>query len=766
MAPRPDPGSRPGRYYVGFTLTATVLTGLTLFLVLFVLPRRYVLSAGLREAGLSFPSQAAPFTPATGTPRAAAPAPPPPVVRGPAEILWAQVGPLIAAERYDEAIPLFASYLAASPEDRGVRREYALTLNRAGRPDLAVAQFERLLPDGEYPGLRLLAARTLRDAGQMRRASSYYASLLEERPRDVAVGLEWGRSLAWSGDHVGAAGVLERVLEANPESVEVKIALAEVYYWAGLLEESAALLATLDAETLEAVGALALRDDVIAALTPPPEEVVPVPPPTLRQRAEMAMAEEDWESAASFYRLALEEAPGDAALWVEYADLLQYRLEDLEGAREALLQAEALVPDDASIDFRLAQLAIWTDRSEEAKTRLDRLLAIEDPQLATATPLDSTRFAQATAAEMRAMLGDINRWEGDRFASNDNYRMALAADSTNPRAREGFAELEVEIQRDIKAAEDPGVGGTLSTLSDSDEFSHLELGAQAKDVRDEWAWSARTGSRWIAGIGSGGLDQSERGFFLDLEGGRWWRLGTVRTGLSFGSENTRPQGTDLSFGASLVATDISGFRADLAFVHGPAYPLTVTLQSMLARTMQDRLTATLVRAMTERWSLVMVADGAWLDAKETGGQETEGSLRLEGALSLERRLVSGLSLGATGRVMGYSNPSPVVDGIRLFWDPSALYSAGVYAGWSREVRAEWSLRARFQPSLAWIDERQQVGFELVPHLSAEAGFTHTGSRFRTGLDVFYYQGRFDGYRAYGLRMTFSAIDWLGRRRAR
>ena len=78
----------------------------------------------------------------------------------------------------------------------------------------------------------------------------------------------------------------------------------------------------------------------------------------------------------------------------------------------------------------------------------------------------------------------------------------------------------------------------------------------------------------------------------------------------------------------------------------------------------------------------------------------------------------------------------------------------------------WGLRARLEPSLAWIDERERPGFDLVPHISAEAGFTHTGSRFQTGLDVFYYQGRFDGYRAYGLRMTFSAIDWLGRRRAR
>jgi hypothetical protein len=170
--------------------------------------------------------------------------------------------------------------------------------------------------------------------------------------------------------------------------------------------------------------------------------------------------------------------------------------------------------------------------------------------------------------------------------------------------------------------------------------------------------------------------------------------------------------------------------------------------------------------MTDRWSLVMVADGAWLRATEIDPVEADGSLRIEGAVSLERRVLGDLWVGAKGRAMGYSNPSPIVDGLRLFWDPSALYSGGVYGRWSRDVAPGWALRARLEPSLAWIDERERPGFDLVPHISGEAGFTHTGSRFRTGLDVFYYQGRFDGYRAYGLRMTFSAIDWLGRRRAR
>ena len=51
-------------------------------------------------------------------------------------------------------------------------------------------------------------------------------------------------------------------------------------------------------------------------------------------------------------------------------------------------------------------------------------------------------------------------------------------------------------------------------------------------------------------------------------------------------------------------------------------------------------------------------------------------------------------------------------------------------------------------------------------MSAEAGVRHEGDRFWTALDVFYSQGRFNGYHAYGARLTLSARDWsaLGGRR--
>jgi hypothetical protein len=101
----------------------------------------------------------------------------------------------------------------------------------------------------------------------------------------------------------------------------------------------------------------------------------------------------------------------------------------------------------------------------------------------------------------------------------------------------------------------------------------------------------------------------------------------------------------------------------------------------------------------------------------------------------------------------------------LFWDPRGLFAGGIYAQFDRSVGERWAIRSRLNPSFALVDERVTSGYEGVPHFSAEAGLSRQGDRFQASLDAFYYQGRFDGYRAYGLRFSVSAIGGFGRGRA-
>jgi thioredoxin-like negative regulator of GroEL len=351
--------ARSGGYLLGFASTALVLGAMTLVLVLVILPRRYVLNAGLRESGISFPSQAAPFTPPVELRREPPPPPPPPpptqeVPRGPAEIFWAEVETLLSQGRYANALYLFEEYLEAHPGDRGVLREFGITLSRAGHAERAVGVFGGILPDGQYPGTRLLLARTLRDLGRPDEASIHYASLVREKPGDLAMVLEWAQALSWGKDYDRAAEILNSALEAGPESADLRVELAQVYYWAGRLDDAAAVLAVMSEDALERTGAGRLKEDVVAALAPPEaqEEAGDQPPATALQRAAAAFAEEDYDAAAALYEEALSQSPGDADAWRAYADLLQYGLDDAEKARQALLRLESLqggIPRSASV---------------------------------------------------------------------------------------------------------------------------------------------------------------------------------------------------------------------------------------------------------------------------------------------------------------------------------------------------------------------------------------------------------------------------------
>jgi Flp pilus assembly protein TadD len=402
MTRRPDQRKDTSKYFLKFTLTAIILGGMTLFLVLVVLPGRYLLSAGLQESGVNFPSETAPFNPPAGQ-HIEAPPPPPPCppsqgpIRGAAEVLWEQVGPLLEAGRYAQALSLFEAYLLSYPGDRGVHREYATTLSRAGRAAEAIQAYQRLLAQKDDPGIRLLLARSLRDRGRVAEASTHYSILAAGDPSDAALSLEWGRALSWNKRFYEATEVLAAAFSRNPGSTQLAIELAQVYYWSGRLGDADRVLAELDAATLDSAGAAQLRNDVSAALARPepeedpgeeepleedlPEETPDATPPSFLDLAATALSNEDFEGAAELFKAALKEAPEDSATWRRYADLLQYQLEDLEGAREALRRMEELGAESMAVRFRLAQLSLWTGRNEEAKLRLQRLAdAIEsDP---------------------------------------------------------------------------------------------------------------------------------------------------------------------------------------------------------------------------------------------------------------------------------------------------------------------------------------------------------------------------------------------------
>jgi len=742
------------RYLLRFALTAFLLIAGTLVLVLFVLPQRYVLSSGFRESGISMPTPATPFVPVPVVLMAARDLPEPPVViaPGPVEIFWAEVVPLLNEGRYADAISSFQNYLREYPGDRDARREYAITLLAAAQSEEAVVELRRLLEGRNDAERRLQLARTLRELGRTGEAAEEYAKLVEARPESVELWLEWAQAHAWVEEYDAAAAVFEAALARHPDSVPLRVEAARVEFSSDHLEAAAMLLAGLDEGALAAADGVTLRDAILAALTVPEEIVEPIPPLTPLEQAVTAREEDDFDRAVELFEEALRERPDDIEIWQAYADLLEYELSDLEGARLALLQVERLSEPDPTLQLRLAQLEIWTERNEEARDRLLALLPL--------LPIDSQ-------ADVHAMLGDLERWEGDRVAAAGRYQLAVDSDPQNQRALDGFAALETEVARTLVEVEAPRAGATSYALADTDDFSRLDLGGEWVEVDGDFMWGGSAGNRWLDGRGLDGLAaESQQGAYLDLEAARWSRWGTLRSAAQFGVQRVR-QDWDYSVGASLTHRGQDGRQTAVSFDHGPAYPATATLLSALVGIVQDHVSVSHVRPIDERWSVTATVEGALLrtDLDSLPGAQYESTTRLGSTLTLGREMSEMLTLGLTTRVLGYTSSGPVVTDMaslaerRLFWDPRLAFSAGPFARISHDLSANWTVIGTLGPGIALIDERTSSGWDVVPHVSAETGLRREGARFWTALDFFFYQGQFDGYRMFGVRLTFSARDW-------
>ena len=771
--PRPDRrGKSDTRYFLRFAGTATLLLSGTLVLVLYVLPQRYVLSSGFREGTLILPDPSTPFEPMNAARIAELPPPAAPdeIPRGPAEIFWARVIPMLEAERYEAAIPLFADYLGEYPADRDVRREYALTLAAAGYPERAIPLLEQLLAARDDAELRLLLARVLRDVGRVGDASEHYSNLLARTPENEALWLEWAQALAWVRDYAAAEDVLLDALEVYPDSVPLRVELARIYYYTNRLEDADAILADMTETQLVSAGAVALRDDVRWALTPPPEpEVVPPPPPSTLDQAIAARDLGELDRAEELFRAALEENPEDAASWEAWANFLQYEREDFDGALEALKNVERITGGrDSRLQFRMAQLEIWTDRTDDARVRLEALLVLLDEEAAAPVVVavdeegaDATAESPpVTRADVYALLGDLERWDGDRLAAVGQYERALAEDPEHAGATEGLAIIRADVDRMMIETEQPHLGGIANSLADTDDFLRLDLGGEWFGIDEDWVWGTRTGGRFVEGLDLTGGAAQEEGLFAELEGARWWRWGTIRTALHGGVQTIRAGEVDLGIGASARLVGAGGRRTDVRFDHEPAFGLTNTLQSVQANVRQDRLQASHTEPLGERWVTGVTAEVASIDHVDIAGAAR--NTRLQGALSVGRILSRQLTLGVSARALHYRDAAPAAAGFPLYWDPDANLSVGPYLQWTRPLSTWWEMDARLTPGVAWINERATTDVEVVPDLSARVGVRREGAKYRTAVEFFYGQGRFTGYRSYGVNVSFGARGWFGR----
>ncbi len=768
MATRSSRGDRSSGYIFKFVGTAALLVMGTLALVLYVLPERYVLSSGFREGSLNIPNPAIPFEPAPplriaaipGISRGPGAVPGGGVtggpVRGPSEVFWDEVLPLLEAGRYRDAIPLFTSYLARHPGDIGARREYGITLAAAGYRDRAIPLLEELLEFEDDDDLHLLLARLLRDESRVSDAGVHYRILLGRRPDDEALRVEWARALSWIEDYERAEEVLREALSRAPESVALRGELARVLVYTNRLGEAREVLSSLTEEELRSESLLNVRDDVVAWLTPPPDTsaVAPEPTPSLLERAVRAREADDFDEADRLFRAALAETPDDVEGWQAYADFLQYEREDFEGALEAMMEVERLTTDsDPNLEFRMARLELWTDRTNQARVRLEELLT-----MLPGPPAAEGAVQPPRRADVLALLGDIHRWNGERLPAVRRYQAALEAQPEHGGAGTGLETIRAEVDRFLVQSEEPGMGAAASSFSDTDDFRRYDAAAEWTGLHDRWAWSTRSGARWLEGLEPAGGPGDRQGLFADVEGARWWRWGTVRTAAHVGIQNVRANDVDLGVGVSARLVGGSGRRTDVRFDHEPAFAVTNTLQSVAVNVRQDRLGIVHSQPLSEVWNATVSAEAASLEHRGITGADR--NLRLQVGASLGRALSESVTLGLAGRALRYKDAAPDVTAVPLYWDPNLSLSVGPYLQLTQPVSTWWTVVARANPGLGFINERGRSS-EVVPDLSGRLGLLRDGTKYRTRVELFYGQGRFSSYRYYGLNVSFSARGWFG-----
>jgi hypothetical protein len=135
--------------------------------------------------------------------------------------------------------------------------------------------------------------------------------------------------------------------------------------------------------------------------------------------------------------------------------------------------------------------------------------------------------------------------------------------------------------------------------------------------------------------------------------------------------------------------------------------------------------------------------------------------RIQGSLQVARLLNQEFSLGLAGRVLHYRDAAPTASGLPLYWDPDVSVSVGPFVRYLRPLSDLWEVDATVNPGIQWLQERRTTEGEVVPDLSARLGLTREGATYRTSVAVFYGQGRFTGYRSYGLSVSFGARGLLG-----
>lgn len=702
--------------------------GFTSTFVLVYLPKRFILQSGLVESGITFEYSGLPFQPPARRPEIRPTHPAMPLEGdafgvGPSEQFWAEVLALLESEDFDASVPVFNEYLERFPNDLDVWREYSVTLVRAERSVEAEVVFRRLMEAGDA-NARLELARLLRDRGDQEQAIALFRESAEAEPGALDLRLELARTLLWA-EHYDEAILSYRDLQrAFPRSLALRLELAQALFWSGRADESFVLLSGFPSHD----SAWPEVEDLLADLVP----LVAPPAPTYAELIQQAIDDGNMVLASDLYTRLLVRTPLDSERWNDWVDYLQYQLEDLTAARAALMSRAEAPGLTQNQRFRLAQLHVWTRHEELARAELLSLLNL-DPERADAW----------------ALLGDVYRWQGDRLAAQDAYHRALILSADNEEARFGLREIHEQVDLAIDQRDPTGIDPEFVYFQDSDDYRRTDVAVRAAKRWYTTGLVLRAGYRNLGGPGSFAPVSFEDGPFVELAVVQWLRLGTIRTSLNAGLQRLATLGNEPVINVQVDVPDANGTSLQASYAHGPAYPHTATLASVVGGVRADDIQVSVYRGLGERWSIAGTA--AVVSLRGVGSN----NWRMSSAATATRQISGFFLAGVTSRLLTHTDAAPVVDTRRLYWDPSAFWTNSLMLELRTIDGNTWTAFGRFVPGVALAQERDAVGTQLVPQITTEAGAAYEIERFSLEADVAYNRGRSGDYHSFAANLRLS-----------
>lgn len=384
-----------------------------------------------------------------------------------------------------------------------------------------------------------------------------------------------------------------------------------------------------------------------------------------------------------------------------------------DSALALLARARASDPTNSDLQLAEARVMSWAGKRKEAIARFDSLLA-----------------ANPANADAMVGLGYVYHWQGKDRAAHRQAEKALAQDSANADARE------------LRRASRIGDRGALTTSAgwnnDSDRNTNFWQSLSLEIPLAE-------GIRFVAG--GGVLEASDPvrdAVRYGGEAGLGWTSGTVDVSALAGGRRLDPE-----LGASRTAGTYRGkvsWRPDpgLGIVAGYArYPYD-DIASLFERNIDIEALEGGFDARASRGLLVSGGGGAlWF---------SDGNRRLEGHAAITQAIGRYLSLGASGRALGYReagtgyfspNRFHLLEGTAGVHTAPGRWDGGVSGGLGGQqvgrggdIQTEWHVEGRVGTN--WGDGNRLEGFggvtnSLVSSTTGAFRFRFAGVLLRLGL---------------------------------